>query len=101
MHEAISIDAEGQQIHEDKGTRQGSEPARDLLYAGGQVRWLDGTPIELYWYATMLPSDRRTPATSALRRFLSTPDAMQAMHRSDGGVPASRFRPPVYVTLWS
>jgi hypothetical protein len=32
---------------------------------------------------------------------LSTPDAMQAMHRSDGGVPASRFRPPVYVTLWS
>lgn len=60
-----------------------------------------GTPLELYWYATMLPSDRRTPATNALRRFLSTPDAMQAMHRSDGGVPASRFRPPVYVTLWS
>jgi molybdate transport repressor ModE-like protein len=60
-----------------------------------------GTPIELYWYATTLPSDRRTPATSTLRRFLGTPDAMQAMHRSDGGVPATRFRPPVYVTLWS
>jgi DNA-binding transcriptional LysR family regulator len=60
-----------------------------------------GTPIELLWYATMLPSDRCTPATSALRRFLATPDATQAMHRSDGGVPASRFRPPVYVTLWS
>jgi hypothetical protein len=45
--------------------------------------------------------DRRSSATSALRRFLGTPEAMQAMHRSDGGVPASRFRPPVYVTLWS
>jgi hypothetical protein len=36
-----------------------------------------------------------------LRRFLDTPDAMQAMHRADGSVPVSRFRPPVYVTLWS
>ena len=27
--------------------------------------------------------------------------AMQAMHRADGSVPVSRFRPPVYVTLWS
>jgi hypothetical protein len=26
---------------------------------------------------------------------------MQAMHRADGSVPVSRFRPPVYVTLWS
>ena len=60
-----------------------------------------GTPIELLWYATMLPSDRCSPATGALRRFLATPDATQAMHRSDGGVPATRFRPPVYVTLWS
>ena len=69
----------------------------------GRLVQLDvvGTPVELFWYATMLPSDRRTPATGALRRFLTTPEAMQAMHRSDGGVPASRFRPPVYVTLWS
>jgi hypothetical protein len=26
---------------------------------------------------------------------------MQAMHRADGSVPVSRFRPPVYVTIWS
>jgi LysR family transcriptional regulator, low CO2-responsive transcriptional regulator len=60
-----------------------------------------GTPIDLLWYASMLAGERRVPAASALRRFLSTPDAMQAMHRSDGGIPASRFRPPLYVTIWS
>ena len=42
---------------------------------------------------------RRRP--TKLRRFLDTPDAMQVMHRADGSVPVSRFRPPVYVTLWS
>ena len=60
-----------------------------------------GTPIDLLWYASMLAGERRVPAASALRQFLSTPEAMQAMHRSDGGIPASRFRPPVYVTIWS
>lgn len=60
-----------------------------------------GTPIELLWYAAMLAGDRRVPAATALRRFLTTPEAMQAMHRSDGGVPPSRFRPPVYVTIWN
>ncbi len=60
-----------------------------------------GTPIDLLWYVSMLAGERRVPSASALHRFLSTPDAMQAMHRSDGGIPASRFRPPVYVTIWS
>jgi LysR family transcriptional regulator, low CO2-responsive transcriptional regulator len=60
-----------------------------------------GTPIELYWCASMLTADRRTGAATALRQFLTTPEAMQAMHRSDGGVPPSRFRPPVYVTIWN
>jgi len=59
------------------------------------------TPVELLWHVSTLPPERRAPGVSALRRFLATPEAMQAMHRSDGGVPASRFRPPVYVTLWS
>jgi DNA-binding transcriptional LysR family regulator len=59
------------------------------------------TPIELLWYVSTLTADRRPPAASALRRFLKTTEAMQSMYRSDGGVPASRFRPPVYVTLWS
>lgn len=62
---------------------------------------VEGTPIDLLWYASSLPLDRCTPAATKLRRFLGTPDAMQVMHRSDGSVPASRFRPPVYVTLWS
>ena len=62
---------------------------------------VQGTPVELMWYVSSLPAERRPPAVSALRRFLATTEAMQSMHRSDGGVPASRFRPPVYVTLWS
>jgi LysR family transcriptional regulator, low CO2-responsive transcriptional regulator len=36
-----------------------------------------------------------------LQRYLSTPDAMHAMHQADGGIPRSKFKPPVYVTLWS
>jgi DNA-binding transcriptional LysR family regulator len=59
------------------------------------------TPVELLWYVSTLPAGRCPPAASALRRFLKTTEAVQSMYRSDGGVPASRFRPPVYVTLWS
>jgi DNA-binding transcriptional LysR family regulator len=62
---------------------------------------LEGTPVDLLWYVSMLAAERCSPAATKLRRFLGTPDAMQVMHRSDGSVPASRFRPPVYVTLWS
>lgn len=54
------------------------------------------------WPVTQLEADdRRPPMVSRFRRFLTTPDAMQAMHRVDGSVPASRFRPPVHVTIWS
>jgi DNA-binding transcriptional LysR family regulator len=69
----------------------------------GRLHRLDvaSTPVELLWYVSTLSPERRPPAASALRRFLHTTEAMQSMHRSDGGVPASRFRPPVYVTLWS
>jgi DNA-binding transcriptional LysR family regulator len=59
------------------------------------------TPVQLLWYAGAMEPAKRSPAVAALMRFLTTPEAMQAMHRSDGAVPASRFRPPVYVTLWS
>jgi LysR family transcriptional regulator, low CO2-responsive transcriptional regulator len=62
---------------------------------------VEGTPVDLLWYVSTLPGERCPPAATKLRRFLVTPDAMQVMHRSDGSVPASRFRPPVYVTLWS
>jgi DNA-binding transcriptional LysR family regulator len=60
-----------------------------------------GTPIELMWHVNMLHGDGRPAVARRLHRFLSTSDATQAMYRADGGVPASRFRPPVYVTLWS
>jgi hypothetical protein len=60
-----------------------------------------GTPMDMMWYVTMSQGDRRTAVAGRLHRFLSTPDATQAMFRADGGVPASRFRPPVYVTIWN
>ena len=62
---------------------------------------VEGTPVDLFWYVSTLSPDRRSPAATRLRRFLATPDAMLVMSRGDGSVPASRFRPPVYVTLWS
>jgi molybdate transport repressor ModE-like protein len=62
---------------------------------------VEGMPVELMWYATMLAPDRRSPAAASLRRFIETPDATHAMHAPMSGVPPSRFRPPVYVTLWS
>ena len=62
---------------------------------------VEETPVDLLWYVSTLSPDRRSPAATRLRRFLGTPDAMHVMHRADRSVPASRFRPPVYVTLWS
>lgn len=58
-------------------------------------------PVELLLYVNSLESARRSRAADKLRRFVRTPDAMQAMYRPDSGVPAAKFRPPVYVTLWS
>jgi LysR family transcriptional regulator, low CO2-responsive transcriptional regulator len=60
-----------------------------------------GTPLDAMWWVSALPPGRRSPMAARLRRFLATPDAMQAMHRTAAGVPATRFKPPVYVTLWS
>jgi DNA-binding transcriptional LysR family regulator len=60
-----------------------------------------GTPLELLWHVTMLAPDRRSTAAAAFQRFVGTPAATQAMHAPLRGVPPSRFRPPVYVTLWS
>jgi LysR family transcriptional regulator, low CO2-responsive transcriptional regulator len=62
---------------------------------------IQGMPIEAMWYVNTLEADRRTPITARLYRFLSSPDAMQAMFRADGRVPASKFKPPIYVTIWS
>ncbi len=60
-----------------------------------------GLPVEGCWFVTMLERSQRSAVASSLRRFLSTPDAMQLMRAPAAGVPPSRFRPPVYVTIWS
>jgi LysR family transcriptional regulator, low CO2-responsive transcriptional regulator len=62
---------------------------------------LAGLPAEACWQATLLERDHRSAAASALRRFLGTPEAMQLMRSPIAGVPPSRFKPPVYVTIWS
>ena len=58
-------------------------------------------PVETCWHATLLERQHRSTAASALRRFLTTPEAMRLMRAPAAGVPPSRFRPPVYVTIWS
>jgi len=62
---------------------------------------LPGFPVEECWYVTLLERERRSTAASALRRFLGTPEAMQLMRSPAAGVSPSRFKPPVYVTIWS
>jgi LysR family transcriptional regulator, low CO2-responsive transcriptional regulator len=62
---------------------------------------MPGAPVEGCWYVTMLERQQRSTVASSLRRFLSTPEAMQLMRAPAAGVPPSRFRPPVYVTIWS
>jgi DNA-binding transcriptional LysR family regulator len=69
--------------------------------AGLQRLPVEGTPLELLWHASSLAGERRSAMTAKFQRFLATPDAMQAMFRPDEGVPATRFKPPVYVTIWS
>lgn len=69
----------------------------------GELRLVETsvTPVEATWYVTTLDRDRRPSVVSSLRHFLRTPEAMQLMRAPRGGVPPSRFRPPVYVTIWS
>jgi LysR family transcriptional regulator, low CO2-responsive transcriptional regulator len=69
----------------------------------GELALVDvpGSPSQGCWYATFLDRQHRSTVASSLRRFLSTPEAMQLMRSPAAGVPPSRFRPPVYVTIWS
>ncbi|MBO0849277.1 MAG: LysR family transcriptional regulator [Pseudonocardia sp.] len=62
---------------------------------------LPGIPMEMCWHVTTLPLDRRSAAASSLRHFLGTPEAMKLLRSPGTGLPPSRFRPPVYVTIWS
>ncbi len=69
----------------------------------GELRMVEtpATPMEANWHVTTLDRDRRPTVVSSLRHYLGTPEAMQLMRSPGGGVPPSRFRPPVYVTIWS
>lgn len=58
------------------------------------------TPFAAPWYVTGPPTGRRSAASDAFVHFLSTAVAMRIMREPGAGVPPSRFRPPVYVTLW-
>jgi LysR family transcriptional regulator, low CO2-responsive transcriptional regulator len=73
----------------------------DELRRGTLVR-LDvrGTPLDELWHATTLGPERRPELAGALRRFITTPEATQVMLARSSDVPAGRFRPPVYTTLW-
>jgi LysR family transcriptional regulator, low CO2-responsive transcriptional regulator len=66
-----------------------------------QVVEVPGTPRELYWHLTTLTPEQRPPAAGALRRFLATPDAMRLVRAPGAGVPRSRYRPSVHVTIWN
>jgi DNA-binding transcriptional LysR family regulator len=85
----------------------GVAPAVEHLVAQqlrrGELALVDvpGAPVVATWHATLLERQHRSTAASALRRFLTTPEAMQLMRSPAAGVPPSRFRPPVYVTIWS
>lgn len=85
----------------------GVAPAIDHMVSAeverGVLARLNGldVPVDLLLHVSSLAAPRRSRAADKLRRFARTPDAMQAMYRPDGGVPAAKFRPPVYVTLWS
>ncbi|WP_369035734.1 MULTISPECIES: LysR family transcriptional regulator [Streptomyces] len=74
--------------------------AKDI--AGGGLCRLDAPalPARGSWNVLAL-ADREEPPTAAeLRRFVTTPRAIQAMLRGTG-VTVGRFRPAIHVTLWS
>lgn len=62
---------------------------------------MPGLPMETTWYVTTPATDRRSAAAGSMRHFLGTPEAMRLLRAPSAGMPPSRFRPPVYVTIWS
>jgi DNA-binding transcriptional LysR family regulator len=62
---------------------------------------LPGARMEGCWQVTLLERKHQSAAASSFRRYLGTPEAMHLIRAPGGGVPPSKFRPPVYVTIWS
>lgn len=74
--------------------------AKDL--ATGGLHTLNGSvpPLRGSWNLLTLRDHDASPVAAELRRFVTTPRALQAMLRG-AGVTAGRFRPAIHVTLWS
>jgi LysR family transcriptional regulator, low CO2-responsive transcriptional regulator len=85
----------------------GVAPAVEHLVAQrlrrGELSRVDapGCRLDACWHVTVLDREHQSVAASSFRRYLGTPEAMHLMRAPAGGVPPSRFRPPVYVTIWS
>ncbi|MEV4801591.1 LysR family transcriptional regulator [Nonomuraea sp. NPDC049421] len=85
----------------------GVAPATAHLVAAalrkGELTTIDtpATPLATYWYATTLDQATRSTAADTFLHFLTTPPATQVMRTPDEGIPKSRFRPAVHVSIWS
>jgi DNA-binding transcriptional LysR family regulator len=75
--------------------------AQQLRRGELSVLTVPGTPVDACWHVITLNREHRPVAASSLRHFLGTPEAMHLMRSPTEGMPPSRFRPPVYVTIWS
>jgi DNA-binding transcriptional LysR family regulator len=60
----------------------------------------EGTQAGGTWSALTLADQGAAPTAAELRRFITTPRAIQAM-LSGAGADVARFRPALHVTLWS
>src|SRR5260221_525747 len=88
---------------EGAGVAPGVERLVTQQLRGGELSLVEvpAPPVNACWHATLLERQYRSTAASALRRFLTTPEAMHLMRAPAAGVSPSRFRPPAYVTIWS
>lgn len=70
--------------------------------AHGDLKRLPGQALQGQgaWHLLSLSRSNATPAALELARFVTTPRATQAMLRGTG-VTLGRFKPSIYVTLWS
>ncbi|MEV5840453.1 LysR family transcriptional regulator [Streptomyces sp. NPDC051985] len=77
-----------------------SAVTKDL--ADGGLHEVNGPqlPARGSWNLLALGDREALPAAAELRRFVTTPRAIQAMLRGAGVTPG-RFRPAIHVTLWS
>ena len=70
--------------------------------ANGRLVQISGPGVkgDGVWSTMTLPEHSLLPAAAELTRFISTPRSTRAMLRGSG-INIGRFRPSVYVTLWS